>query len=213
MLTRLSSFVVKLLPLLFLVFATETASAGCGTFCRGKPLDSCQSFWVLEGGCLVRLDNSEARESEGRALAFLELGHMRNVTSNTAVGCSIYGSTVDGDLFGLKGRFRHWLGQKTSLEFAPGIILGGSYEKVDLGFPGFVGSVAFNYGDWVGLILQFQALRYQRRDELLRLTVNGTEANFYVGARLGSWATLAFPVIFAIAVALTLDFEFELDEK
>ncbi|UCG61718.1 MAG: hypothetical protein JSV52_00055, partial [Candidatus Zixiibacteriota bacterium] len=138
MITRLPSFVVKLLPLLVLVFAVETISAGCGTFCRGKPLDSCQSFWVLESGFLARLGDSDVREKDGRASVFLELGHMKNITSNSAVGASVYCSGVGGDLFGIKGRYRNWLSRKTSLDFSPGIILGGSYEKADLTFPGFV---------------------------------------------------------------------------
>lgn len=212
MLTRLSRFVVKLLPVLTLAFAAETASAGCGTFCRGKPLDSCQSFWVLESGFLARLGDSDVRDTDGRASVFLELGHMRNITNNSAVGASVYGSGVGGDLFGVKGRYRNWLSPKASLDFSPGIILGGSYEKADLTFPGFVGTVTFNYADWVGVTLQFQSLRYQMRDEVLRLKINGTENNFYIGARLGSWATLAFPVLFAIVVAATFDFELDFDD-
>jgi hypothetical protein len=213
MLTGLSSFVVKLLPLLVLVFAAETASAGCGTFCRGKPLDSCELFWVLESGFLARIGESDIAETDSRGSLFFELGRMRNITSNSAVGGSIYGSALQGDLFGIKGRYRRWLGRKTSLDISPGILLGGSFEDADFSFPGFVGSVTIHYADWAGVTLQFQTLKYQMQDELVQVTNNGTETDLYIGARLGSYAGLAYAAIAAIGLALARNIDLDSSDK
>lgn len=200
-----SALVFRLFPAVILLLVAETATAGCGKFCRGSPLDFCNSFWVLESTYLTRSGESELRGADSRFQLGLELGHMKNISPKSSVGGSLYLSLVNEELFGVKGRYRYWFNPKTSLDISPGILVAGSTDKADITFPGFVCSVTINYKDWVGLTLQLQALRYQSRDDLLGTTHDGAETDLYIGTRFGSYPALAWPLMTLVVAALTLD--------
>lgn len=206
-----SAFLYRLFPAIVLLLVAETAAAGCGKFCRGSPLDSCRSFWVLESTYLTRSGESEFRGVDGRFQLGLELGHLKNISSKSSIGGSLYLSLVNEELFGVKGRYRYWFNHRFSLDISPGILVAGSTDKADITFPGFVGSVTLNYKDWVGVTLQLQALRYQSRDDLLGAAYAGTETDVYIGTRFGSYPALAWPLMTLFVALLTLDdWEFDL---
>ncbi len=207
---RFSIHAVNLLLVMIFLLSAGTTSAGCGSFFRGKPLESCRSFWVLESSFLGRSGDSDIRGKDGSYQIGFELGHMRNVSANTSVGGSLYGGLNEEGVFGIKGRYRHWFGQKTSLDISPGILLVGSSNKAEMRFPGFVGSVTFNYGDWVGVTLQMQALKYEKHDYLLHTIHTGTETDVYIGTRFGSYAALAWTIVIGIWIVTGPHFEFEL---
>jgi hypothetical protein len=145
------------------------------------PLPRCRSYWITEAGLSARLDPHPETES---ASATLELGYMANVGSRSALGAAVFfrgGEPVGG--VGIRPRYRHWVGQRVSVDVAPGIVVkalsGGQFS---LRSPGFSGQVGLNVGSGFGLTGQVDVVRLE-----LGGFPNGTvrDVAWYAGARLG----------------------------
>lgn len=145
------------------------------------PLPRCRSYWITEAGLSARLDPHP--QTEG-ASATLELGYMANTGARSALGAAVFlrgGEPVGG--VGIRPRYRRWLGEKVSLDVAPGIVLkalsGGQFS---LRSPGFSGQVALNIGSGFGVTGQVDVARIEFSGFA---NGNSTDVAWYAGARLG----------------------------
>jgi hypothetical protein len=101
---------------------------------RGRPLDACRSFWIVEMQGQTPLVQTTREVTYGGGFpsgltAFeneLEwnLGHMVNVTPKIAIGGVLSAGTNGGSgvLAGLKVRVRRWLTEDVSLEAEGGLL-------------------------------------------------------------------------------------------
>jgi hypothetical protein len=145
------------------------------------PLPRCRSYWITEAGLSARLDPHPGTEG---ASATLELGYMANMGARSALGAAVFvrgGEPVGG--VGIRPRYRRWLGERVSLDLAPGIVVkalsGGQFS---LRSPGFSGQVGLNVGSGFGLTGQVDVARTAYGG-----FANGkaTDVAWYAGARLG----------------------------
>ena len=84
---------------------------------QGHPIPVCKRFWIAELGYGYLLNQGPGSATQQGTL---ELGGMANVDQRSAVGGTAYFSSFG---FGLKARYRYWLGGNVSLEASPGILL------------------------------------------------------------------------------------------
>ena len=117
-----NAMILILAPLLLAVPHCAEASMNVG------PRSVTRSFAITETSCLVRFPPSVEGDDRYFALAF-DLGFMTNVSERSAVGLTpFFASGTTGEDFyvngGVRGRYRRWLGTRSSFELAPGIILG-----------------------------------------------------------------------------------------
>lgn len=101
---------------------------------RGRPLDACRSFWIIEMQGQTPLAQTTREVVYGgdvpSGLTAFEselewnLGHMVNVTPKLAVGGVVSAGTNGGSgvLAGLKVRVRRWLTEDISLEVEGGLL-------------------------------------------------------------------------------------------
>ena len=93
------------------------------------PRSDIRTFVITETSCLVRFPPGPEGDDRYFALSF-DLGVMTNVSENSALGLTPFfasGTTGEGNYYvngGIRGRYRRWLGTRSSFELAPGIILG-----------------------------------------------------------------------------------------
>jgi len=168
----------------------------CRGWCRGRPLADCGAFWVLETGWCLLQKESNVREEKKRFLFTADVGYMRNITANSAVGATAYvGADDDAGQFGLRLRYRRWLNRDVSLDVSPGILLTGEDNRVTPSFPGFVGTLTLGFADWAGITVLYQAIRYERSNFDYAIADSGTQKSLYIGARFGSYAAIVFPAI------------------
>src|SRR5690242_6625913 len=148
---------------------TETPRGMCF---RARPLTDCRAFWLTEFGLAARLGSASSPD----ALLTMELGAMRNVGAQSALGGSLYLSLNDGagDVggVGVKPRIRRWLGPGIALDVSPGILLAGG------GSPGFTGHVGLTVRDWLALTMQAQTVQPTNS--------GGRALAWFGGARLGA---------------------------
>lgn len=132
---------------------------------RPRPKSECDLFWITETSAMYRLVGASRLREEPGFFFSGELGLMKNRTENTAMGGTLYfGITSDIYRFGIKGRYRHWLGQRAFLDFAPGLILGGGDSKSELNLPGLAGHLGIGFSDWVHLASQVEIMRHTFTD-------------------------------------------------
>jgi len=174
------------------IFNPEAAKVN--QFCfRGKPKPECNLFMIFEFGVTPKIyQNDSPSQDESQSFMWTyELGLMTNLNEKNALGGSLYAALDDnGSRFGLKSRYRRWLGRHFSLEVSPGILIGikdNSYSARGAGFTGHVGlniadlliyTVQIEVIPYAGTIYQYPSFR----------TVKGNDVTWYSGLKLGSYA-------------------------
>jgi hypothetical protein len=118
-----------------------------------------RSYPLTELSAFPRLGSDHPRDRESGFT--LDLGRAFKVGARTSLGASLFASVGDGyaDL-GLRPRVRRWLGRKSSVDFAPGLIV--THDE-PAGWrphgPGFVGQVALNHSEYLGVVVQAYTVR------------------------------------------------------
>lgn len=169
---------------------------------RGGDKSSCASFLILETGTYVPLYAGR----NGRGLHYsADLGAMVNVGRASAVGASsFWEGGPDHSRSGLRLRYRHWTGPRTSLEFAPGVAVDGNDE---FDGPAFVAQAALNMGDLMSFVLEAERERYVYSvwTGSSYEAQHRSETTFRAGVRGGSYVaagtTLVAAAVLAVLVA------------
>lgn len=150
---------------------------------RGTTRERCTWFPVIEFGLAAGPATGTRRPPFN---AVWDLGVVRNVGARTAVGGSITVIVDDEDrtMVGVRPRFRHWLGSRTSLDVAPAMLLAttspaGAQRPALPGLSIFTG---VGLGDLVAVTAQLEVLRLDGDAS--------TDATALFGLRLGSFAGL-----------------------
>ncbi len=128
-----------------------------------------------------------------------EVGHMRTMSSRSALGAALFVGTDANDVlrFGVKPRYRRQLERKMYLDIAPGILIKGG-DPLESAFPGVTMHVGLNFQDTVILYGQMEANRMEKY---------GTDVAWYAGVKLGSSPGLIVGAVFGlIEVIQSLDF-------
>ena len=76
-----------------------------------------------------------------------DIGWMKNVSQRDALGVSVFGGPefgFDQVQYGARGRYRRWLGERSSMDVSAGVVLG---TTADIGKPGFSGVIDFTLSD------------------------------------------------------------------
>jgi hypothetical protein len=144
------------------------------------PWPQCRSHWITEAGLTVRLDPHPGTES---AAATLELGHMVNLSSRSALGASVFlrgGEPVGG--IGFRPRYRRWLSNSVSLDVAPGIVFKTLSSQFTLQAPTLSGQIGLNLGSGLALTGQVDVIRY---DLTAFTSQKPTDVAWYAGGYLG----------------------------
>ncbi len=185
--------------------AVQVAQLPGGWCFRGKPLPQCRHFWVVEFGLGARLDDPPSSlASEGEPVITVELGQMFNLDRRSAVGGALYlGSDEEWSRFGLKPRYRRWLGRRTSLELAPGVLIAGEHNALEPEYPGFTGHLGVNLADWLAVVGQVEVVRFRR--SRLDLEDGVTDVAWYGGITANSYAALLAPIALGVLIAATWD--------
>jgi hypothetical protein len=170
--------------------------AAVGQTCfRGHPRPACTGFTVLEMTGGIRLNQRPGQVDRSATMLYWTAGYVRNIGARSALGPA-FTITADGDghRYGPVLRYRRWLGPASSLDFTPGIFLGGQDNVAIPRFPSPTVDVAFNYRDQVGLAVGVDVLRQARA---------GPQWQWHAGMRVGTWLTPLALVGFAALAAAT----------
>ena len=159
---------------------------------RGRPSPLDKAFPIIQVGFLGRLDQTGGWTTDLGGSIVSDIGGMRNIGPHAAAGMTVHLNFSERfSQIGAKARFRRWLGRTTSLDFAPGFVVGASDDPYQ--YPEFVSEASLTLGDWVALTGQM---------ELRRRTVylgDDTDVAWLLGIKVGGeLGLLAFiPVIAA----------------
>jgi len=149
---------------------------------RGKPLSQCNSFFITEFGGYYKLNDRDKTPKGSRYLVALELGWMKNLNEDYAVGGTFFIEGGDRIGIGLKPRIRRWLNSKFSLDLSAGVL----YHSRSLSSPAFAGEASLNWKDLFILTSKIDTV---------------DKMNWYGGVKFGSYVSLvAFPVAVAISL-------------
>jgi hypothetical protein len=97
--------------------------------------------------------------SDTRWFASWDLGFLAN-RGDWAWGATVLANVdEDGSRWGIRPRYRRWLGSKTAVDLGAGILLGGGSNGVTQSYHGFTGLVAIKHGSWLGVSLEVQAVQ------------------------------------------------------
>ena len=145
----------------------------------------CGTFAITE---LTALRRFESPTPEERYYLSFDAGAAHNVADRVSIGGSLFaaGDNSDRAQYGIRARFRYWLGKRASVDVAPGVILlGQEEENADLVTPAPIVRIGMNPTESFGLAYQiFETKRPSPYGET-------KERASYVGAQLGSTAGLA----------------------
>ena len=187
--------------MIIIVFCCQDAWAdGCGWF-RGRPLPECKAFWVLESAWNFRQSGTSIREGKKEFLFTADIGYMKNITAKSGIGLTAHmGADDDAGQFGLRARYRLWFDRDVYLDISPGILIAGEDNHSHPKFPGFVGTAALGFGDWVALVFQYQMIRFEDLSYIDDAWIDhsvpqGTQKTSYIGVRFGSYLAIALPVV------------------
>ena len=180
---------------------------------RGRPRAETRSFMITEFGLLARIDDYPYRGGDSRIAFSFDLGWMKNISENSAVGFSGYALAGDPtSRLGLRARYRRWLSRRTSIDVSPGVLLGGEDSAIEYDPPGFVLGATLNAGDLVAFTVDAE---YARNLDLVHDTLplvweKRTDVSWRAGGKLGSGLGLlgaAGLVGLVLAIGLSGGFE------
>ena len=180
---------------------------------RGRPRAETRSFMITEFGLLARIDDYPYRGGDSRVSLSFDLGWMKNISENGAVGFSGYALAGDPtSRLGLRARYRRWLSRRTSIDVSPGVLLGGEDSAIEYDPPGFVLGATLNAGDLVAVTVDAECARNLDlvHDTLPLVWEKRTDVSWRAGAKLGSGLGLlgaAGLVGLVLAIGLSGGFE------
>ncbi|MFC1639859.1 hypothetical protein ACFL3B_03740 [Gemmatimonadota bacterium] len=88
-----------------------------------------------------------------------ELGPSFNRGDRAWVVAVVGAVDEDGARWGIRPRYRRWLGGTVAaVDFGAGMLLGGSTNYAEQHYPGFTGLVGISYGNWLGINLELQTV-------------------------------------------------------
>jgi hypothetical protein len=150
---------------------------------RGHPAPRCGGFAILEFTAGARR-NSETMtpgfNDQNRAYVSWSAGYLHNLGDRSAIGAAFkLAADDDGNRYGPVLRYRRWLGPTWSIDFAPGMIVGGKDGIPGRRFPSATFDLAINWGDRIALDLGVEGVRRQ----------GGGYRSWdgHVGLRFGTW--------------------------
>ncbi len=138
--------------------------------------------------------------NDPRLMLSLDLGLYQNINLNSGLGGGIFiASTNESYRYGLRPRYRRWIGKHGRLDFSPGLVLGGKFDESDIVFPGFSGAVSFSPVTWVSLVTAVEVIQHEFTGNTANFQrgEKWTSTSLYGGIRMESYAG-------AIGVALTI---------
>lgn len=173
------------------------------SFCwQGRPMESCRSFLLAEGGAHTLLAGSRyrrigfgygnrgvTRKPHLTGHVNWEAGVMINRSPAHAVGATVLvGADANGLRLGAKGRYRRWMGREAALDLGAGVLAAqqsAPFEGADVNNPGnrhvwaggLTGDAALGLTDWASLSV---------RGDLLLDAQGSPSHGVYAGLRLGT---------------------------
>jgi len=172
----------------------KAAAATRGFTFRPHPLPYSRSFAVFDLGLSYRLNKSKGYYStDSRVGVSLDLGYMRNLSPENAVGVSVFGlSDERSGRGGVRARYRRWLTPVVGADATAGIALADSdayYSQA----PRFVGSVGVQAGGLLGATLEAEQIGSSGGA--------GSVWDWRIGGRLGSGAGVVGTILLIGALA------------
>jgi hypothetical protein len=142
-----------LLAVVFLTASVEVLAqqspagdAAAKSLCfAGRPREYCSSFLLTQARVQYRL--SPATADPVRWYVTADIGWMKNISRRDALGVSVFGGPEIGfeeAQYGLRGRYRRWVGERSSIDVSMGAVFGTTY---DIGAPGFSGILDYTISD------------------------------------------------------------------
>lgn len=184
----------------------EPAPSPRGFCWTARPLESCRTFLVAEGGAYVALastrytrrgfDREVTRSMHLTGHAGWEVGVMRNVSSRDAVGAAVLaGADANGERIAVKGRYRRWMSPGSAMDVGAGLMFARRAEpypdpdtpgNLHVPVTGLTADVALGLTDWAGVSV---------RGDLL-VDEDGERATaVYGGVKLGTRPALVATVL------------------
>lgn len=175
----------------------------------GRPLPRCKTFWLTEVGSYRAMAGTEFTQQFEPSYSFKlphlhdhlswEVGVMANRNQRSAVGGTVLaGLERQGAArLGLKGRYRHWLGEQGMLDVSGGALRASMrlpHPEPPATAYGITGDVALGWRDWAAITVRGDALRGEGR----------TVSAVYGGVRLGSYPAIVATAVFAAYFALLM---------
>lgn len=170
------------------------------------PLSVTRAFPIIETTGFATVTNYRTDE---RGMTFqFDAGVGVNVATRDAIGMTLFAGAGDGAYdFGVRYRYRRWVGVRSSIDLSPGLFLvhdePGRWEGKGVGW---VGQIAFNANRAFGFALQVYTVGRERPREYTWYGVYGPfrsrDSGLMIGARLGGNAGLATGLGGALLVAL-----------
>lgn len=176
-------------------------------FCLvGRPLESCRTFLVAEGGAYMAVASSRftrtghqgerTRSMHLTGHAGWEVGMMKNVTPRDAVGAAVMaGGDANGERIALKGRYRRWMSRGEAMDVGAGLMFARRAEphpdpatpgNLHVPVLGVTGDVAWGLTDWAQLSV---------RGDLLYDQAGKPATGLYGGLKLGTRPALVVTVL------------------
>jgi len=189
---RIARAAVLACALLVASARTAAAQAREGRACfQPQPMPMCRSFWVTEFGLQYYLSQPPGVNNQRRYQVIWELGWMRNRTPGDAVGGSIFIATNDHvHRSGVRARYRRWIGDETSVDISPALIVFQSSENLEVRAElGAALQAAVSYHDWLGLTAQLEAASGGVR----------LQTGFRLGSYPGAAAGVGLPLVALLA--------------
>lgn len=203
---------IAILTLSIPVFGQDNnSSEGCNFCFRGKPKGKCCSFLILESGLLSRISGSGQPSDKAKFLFTTDLGLMFNRSNSSAIGGSFHlAADDDGSRFGFGPRYRRWLNKGLALDLSPRLLIAGTDpgNGLTIRYPAFSFSASLAIQDLLSIDAYFEFIPYEQEVFTGIFTteiVKGTQKGIYLGASGRSWAALAVPIAFIIAIAIEGD--------
>jgi len=159
------------------------------------------AFLLYETAIGARLGRRPDNDvNDARWYTTWELGPMLN-RDRSAWGVTLLGAAdEDGARWGVRPRYRKWLGTRASLDLGAGVLIGGSSNGVEQAYPGFTGLVGLRYNDWLGVNLEIHAIRTAQTERYYYDPATGqertaarrefTDWGVHLGARVGGLAAV-----------------------
>ena len=188
--------------------AGAQAAPDTGKACfAARPVPECKTFWITEVGWYHRAFGSGsiqnvpagvyARPELNGHLSW-ELGLMSNRSRGIAVGGTLLVGGGGGSWrFGLNGRYRRWLGERSSIDVSAGplgVVTHAPYSQPHRAAYGMNAAVALGWRDWAAVTVSADAVRGGGH--------NATAV--YTGVRLGSYPAIVATAAVAAYIGLLL---------
>ena len=114
---------------------------------------------LFEAAIGVRLDRRpDPSADDDRGYASWDIGPLFN-HGGWAWGATLMAATDQaGGLWGIRPRYRRWLGPRAAFDISAGILLGDLTSNDEKHYPAFTGMLGLCYGNWLGVNLEFRAI-------------------------------------------------------